>query len=231
MVDHDGSRTAESRTQFDGAEVEGRAEERANTSRVNDDRDRIARDLHDVVIQRLFAIGMRLDAVRKYDMHPVVHSRISGTIDDLDLVIRDIRSTIFDLQRGPGDDGLRSAAMTLTVEAATHLGCTPRITFTGPVDSLVPEPVAANLLAVLQEALSNAVRHSLASAVEVSIEARADEVVLTVRDDGVGPADSPTGGDGLRNMTARAASLGGTCTVRPRRPLGTEVRWAVPLGD
>ncbi len=206
------------------------AEVRLQALRVTNDRDRIARDLHDVVIQRLFAIGMRLDAVQRYTDQPAVQARIGETIDDLDGVIRDIRSTIFDLQHVPtGRGAVRSQVMALATEAAERMGTAPRVRFDGPVDAVVHGAIASNLVAVLQEALSNTVRHAYASKVEVEVIASSAEVALTVTDDGVGPKEEPSGGNGLRNMVSRAEALGGTCTVLPHAPLGTRVRWVVPL--
>jgi signal transduction histidine kinase len=207
------------------------AENRARAVRMSNERDRIARDLHDVVIQRLFALGMRLDSVLRHaPADGVVQQRISETVEELDNVIRDIRSTIFDLQRPVGaQDGLRSQVMALCAAAGDQVGCTPRVGFDGAVDTLVDGPVAQQLLAVLQEALSNVVRHAYASMIDVVLATVGGRVVLTVRDDGVGPNDQASAGNGLRNMASRAELLGGQCVVASNEPIGTMVRWWAPL--
>ncbi|HZC71678.1 MAG TPA: ATP-binding protein [Jatrophihabitans sp.] len=206
-----------------------RAEERLRALELSDDRARIARDLHDLVIQQLYAVGLRLHAAAPEDASPDVRQRITETIDDLDLIIGQLRATIFDLNRSAATDGLRARVVALTADAAQRLGCTPRTTITGAVDTLVDGKIAAELLAVLREALSNVVRHSRAGAVGVTLEASTDEVVLTVSDDGVGPPEGLSAGEGLRNMAARAGSLGGTWTITAAEPAGTEIRWVVPL--
>jgi signal transduction histidine kinase len=206
-----------------------RAEERLRALELSDDRARIARDLHDLVIQQLYATGLRLQALPPEDTAPHVRQRIMETVDDLDVIIGQLRSTIFDLNRSAASDGLRARVVALTSDAAERLGCTPRTTISGAVDTLVDGRIAAQLLAVLREALSNVVRHSGASTVDVTVEANGDEVALTVRDDGFGPPHGPSAGEGLRNMAARAESLGGKWTIAAADPAGTEVRWVVPL--
>jgi signal transduction histidine kinase len=205
-----------------------KAEQRLNRLRLSDDRDRIARDLHDVVIQRLFAIGMRLDAAAKYAVHPVVQERITETVHDLDDVIKDIRSTIFDLQHGTEQDTFRTRVRALATEAGERIGVKPRVTFEGAVDTLIDGQLAANALAVIQESLSNTVRHAYASSIEVDVTATREDIMITVTDDGVGPSDKPTTGHGLRNMASRAEALGGSFSIAPNEPLGTKIIWRVP---
>jgi signal transduction histidine kinase len=205
------------------------ADLRQQATRVLDDRDRIARDLHDLVIQQIYGLALSLAAVSGYDADPEVQTRISATIDGLDRVIVSLRSAIYELRRTADTEGLRAEASALTADAARQLGCTPRITFTGPADSAVPPEVAGHLLAALREALSNVVRHSGAVSVDVSIVTTADDVTLTVHDDGLGiPVPAPWG-QGLGNLAARAAELGGTFAVTPAAPHGTTLTWSAPL--
>ena len=195
---------------------------------VYEDRDRIGRDLHDLVIQRLFAIGLTLENAARMAVKPEVATRITTAVDDIDVTIREIRHTIFELGSGRGTlVDLRTELGGIVEEHAVVLGFRPTWHTEGPVDSAVPEAVRPHLLAVLREALSNAARHARASSVDVSL-AVGDEVVLTVTDDGVGIPDGVRP-SGLRNMADRAASAGGRSEVVPRPGGGTTVRWSVPV--
>jgi signal transduction histidine kinase len=210
------------------------------------DRERIARDLHDLVIQRVFGVGMRLSSILP-SVHGETGEKLRDVVDELDAVISDIRTTIFDLESPiAASRGLRSGVLSLANDATDRLGFQARVQFDGPVDTIVDRERGDQLLAVLREALSNIIRHAHAQSVDVCIAAGAD-LVLRVSDDGVGidagvdKTDRPTGpssrsglskrpGKGLRNMVARAEGLGGTCTVGSRPPRGTLVEWRVPLG-
>jgi len=195
---------------------------------VYEDRDRIGRDLHDLVIQRLFAIGLTLENAARMATKPEVATRITTAVDDIDVTIREIRHTIFELGSGRGKMvDLRTELGSILEEHAVVLGFRPTWHTEGPVDSAVPDEVRPHLLAVLREALSNAARHAKASSVDVSL-AVGDELVLTVTDDGVGiPEGVRT--SGLRNMAERAASAGGRCELVARPAGGTTVRWSVPV--
>jgi PAS domain S-box-containing protein len=196
--------------------------------RMASEHERIARELHDTVIQRLFALGMRLQAAERLAQEPV-GSRIRETVDSIDQVIREIRETIFDLNR-PDQDGphLRQLVRKVTSEAAEHLGFTPRVAFRGPVEAAVGEDVSGHVLAVLREALANVGRHANASGVDVVLTAQNGDVTLSVADDGVGISPSPTAGHGLENMRARAEELGGELKLARRSPSGTLLIWRVP---
>jgi signal transduction histidine kinase len=194
------------------------------------DRDRIARDLHDLVIQRLFATGMALEGALR-GMEPKARAdRVRRAVDDLDQTIKEIRTTIFALQTSDeqAPSSLRAAVLEACAAARPALGFEPEVTFRGAVDSLVPVTVAEHLLAVLREALSNAARHAGASAVSVSVSADPDRAALVVTDDGKG---LPTGGrrSGLANLEARAVELGGTFTAGAPPGGGAELSWSVPL--
>jgi signal transduction histidine kinase len=196
-----------------------------------EDRERIARDLHDTVIQRLFATGMSLQSTVRLvntDRGAAI-DRIEQAVDDLDLTIKEIRTAIFGLERaGVADQGLRSRILELVHDSVGALGFEPRVLFEGPIDTAVAQREADELMATLREALSNVARHAHASSVDVHVAVGA-EISLRVEDDGVGPSadESPTG-HGLANMAARAARLGGGFDVRPTDPSGTTLTWHVP---
>jgi signal transduction histidine kinase len=198
-----------------------------------EDRERIAADLHDTVIQRLFATGLGLQgSVRTID-NPAAARRVQEAVEELDETIRQIRSTIFALQ-SPRVAGrsLRQEILALATEASASLGFEPRVRFDGLIDNGVGDDVGIQLLAVLREALSNVVHHAGASRVTVAVAVTSTELVLTVTDDGVGagPAQRP-GGKGVANLRHRAETLGGTLELRAGADgTGTTVCWQVPHG-
>jgi len=206
------------------------SEEHLRALDMANERDRIARDLHDLVIQRVFGAGMRLNSL--YDSVPdEAADRLRDIVAELDSVISDIRTTIFDLQAHEVvAHGARAGVLQLTGDAADRLGFEPRVHFRGPVDTVIDHETGEQLLAVLRESLSNVIRHADATAVEVTLSADRRELVLTVSDDGVGPCTAPGSGSGLRNMESRAAALLGTFAVRGNDPRGTLVEWRVPVG-
>ncbi|WSV01361.1 GAF domain-containing protein [Streptomyces sp. NBC_01023] len=203
-----------------------------------EDRDRIARDLHDLAIQRLFATGMTLQSAVRFVDHPEARERLLRAVDDLDETIKIIRSTIFGL-RAPATErdrqGLRARAGTVVDQAVRALGFTPAVRMEGLIDTDVPAAVADQVVAVLGEALSNVARHAHADAAEVSLTVRGGRLALTVCDNGTGIApDSHR--SGLDNLARRAEGLGGELTVgtsdhggTPDHG-GTRLVWTVPLG-
>ena len=201
---------------------------------VFEDRDRIARDMHDLVVQRVFAAGMSLQTVlRSADLPQPQHDRIARAIEDLDETIREIRRTIFELH---DQETARPANRTQLLREVAHasvlLGFTPQITITGEVEAL-PGRVADHLLAALREALSNTSRHAQAAAAWVSVEVSEGEVVLTVTDDGIGLPEVITRESGLANLTARARELAGSCDAVTGPDGGTVLTWRVrtlPVG-
>ncbi|NUS18100.1 MAG: GAF domain-containing protein [Streptomyces sp.] len=200
---------------------------------VFDDRERIARDLHDLAIQRLFASGLTLQsALGRVADRPETAERIGRVVDDLDDTIKIIRSTIYALgRRDPRQDaGLRAGLLAEADRAAEALGFTPTLRMSGLLDTLVPAAVAEHVLAVLREALSNTARHAAARSVEVGVEVSGGRVRLRVADDGCGVDPAVTRRSGLANARARAEELGGTfgLTARPSGT-GTVLEWAVPL--
>jgi signal transduction histidine kinase len=192
-----------------------------------EDRERIARDLHDVVIQRLFATGLQLQTAALRAGKPEVADRISAAVDDLDNTIRDIRSAIFEL-RTPMSSELRTELRELVETAGGSLGFRPELRLTGPIDSAVPEEVRPDLLAVLREALSNVARHARAVSVRVDLHVLDGRLALTVRDDGVGAAGVVESG-GLANIRERASRHGGSFQLRAGDPAGTVLEWTVPI--
>ncbi|MER8041633.1 GAF domain-containing protein [Streptomyces sp. NPDC094032] len=196
------------------------------------DRDRIARDLHDLAIQRLFATGMTLQSATRMIGDQGAAERVSRAVDDLDATIQIIRSTILQLRTTAEDRGgpaLRRRMAETVQLAAQSLGFPPSLRITGAVDSAVPEELAEQVLAVTVEALSNSARHARAGRADVvlSVPEPADRIVLTITDDGVGlGAAAPTGG--LLNMRSRAEQYGGTLELQDPGG-GTRVVWTVPL--
>ncbi|MFI5806726.1 GAF domain-containing protein [Streptomyces sp. NPDC051561] len=212
------------------------AERRRDTDQITllQDRDRIARDLHDLAIQRLFAAGMTLQSTQRFMEHPEGSKRLTRTVDDLDDTIRIIRSTIFGLRTHGGggreSEGLRARVSAVTGAPAASLGFQPALRIEGLVETDVPGDMADHVVAVLGEALSNVVRHSGAQAVDVRLQCAGGDLTLTVTDDGCGVPDD-VARSGLRNIEERAVTLGGTLALG-ERPAGggTRLVWRVPVG-
>ncbi len=209
------------------------AEHRRDAERfaVLDDRDRIARDLHDLVIQRLYATGMSLEGVTARAGDTEIGRRVSSAVDALDDTIKEIRSAIFSLHARPDPDraGLRAQILAVADEAAKGLDFAPGLRMAGRLDEVVPAETGEHLLSALREALSNAARHAAATMVDVTVEAGSD-LVLTVRDNGCGIKDT-TRRSGLGNLAERAELLGGTLAIAAPDVGGTELIWRVPLGQ
>lgn len=195
-----------------------------------DDRERIARDLHDVVVQRLFASAMSLTAAARLIDRPDVAARVERTVDDLDATIRQIRSTIFALQSTKEDAAgtLRGRLVTTVQSAAEQLGFAPGLQLVGELDNAVPDELGEQLAPVLRESLSNVVKHARARQVTAVVELTGGWLRVSVADDGVGlPAQRRN--SGLANLAERAERLGGRFTAGPGVTGGTTVRWEVPL--
>ncbi|MEV6246772.1 GAF domain-containing protein [Streptomyces sp. NPDC051742] len=198
-----------------------------------EDRDRIARDLHDLAIQRLFATGMTLQSARRFVEHPEAVDRLARAIDDLDATIKIIRSTIFGLRdHDPFGTApkLRSRIVKVVESAASTLGYAPALRMEGLLDTDVPSEVADEVIAVIGEALTNVARHARARGAEVAVLADDGVLTVTVSDNGVGiPEGRPR--SGLRNLSERAHRLGGSLSAfaraEPRN--GTVLEWRVPL--
>ncbi|SDM42716.1 sensor histidine kinase [Allokutzneria albata] len=193
------------------------------------DRDRIARDMHDHVIQRLYSSGMSLQGTLRLVSQPEARARIQKVVHQLDETVRDIRTSIFDLHTAGEEkaDSLRRRLLDTAAEAAEGSGLTPSVRMAGAVDTLVPPEIAEHAEAVVREGVSNAVRHARASAITVTAEATEDFVIEVV-DDGVGVPDG-VARSGLANLEQRARTCGGTATIAVQPGGGTRLTWRVPL--
>ncbi|HRK47893.1 MAG TPA: GAF domain-containing protein, partial [Nocardioides sp.] len=191
-----------------------------------EDRDRIGRDLHDLVIQRLFAVGLGLQSTARLVGDPALAARLDSAVDDLDGTIKDIRRTIFALGSMDRSADLQTEIERIVDKAGATMKVRPALRIEGPVRSAVGVHLAPDLLAVLGEALSNASRHAQASSVEVVISA-GDQIAVRVSDDGKGMEEVVLE-SGLGNMRERAHKHGGTFEVRSASGAGTTVVWSVP---
>jgi signal transduction histidine kinase len=187
-----------------------------------EDRDRIARDMHDHVIQRLFATGLSLQAAARMAESSSVRRRLDEAVDDLDAAIKDIRHTIFELHRPTPFRELREEIVELVRVCAKTLGFAPSLTIDGSLDGLAAD-FEADLIAVVREGLANVARHAQASSASVRVTS-ADTVQVEVADDGVGVAPTAVH-SGLANLRKRAESHGGSLTLRARTPRGTALVW------
>ncbi|OAA28169.1 histidine kinase [Frankia sp. EI5c] len=197
---------------------------------VLEDRDRIARDLHDHVMQRLYAVALGLQGMAAAEERPQPAGRLSTYVDDLDATIREIRSTVFELRgrRSTGGPGARARLVEIVEEIGEALGFSPRLRVDGPLDSVVEGVVVDHLLAVVRESLSNVVRHARASRVELVVSVSQGWLRAEVTDDGVGLGGTGRR-SGLHNLRSRAEELGGTFDVAAGPTGGTCLRWSVPL--
>jgi signal transduction histidine kinase len=199
-----------------------------------EDRERIAQDLHDTVIQRLFATGLLLQGASRLSQRPEVKERIDQAVDDLDLTVKHIRTAIFGLEhtRARGE-GVRRRLLALVAEAAGSLGFEPRVLFDGPVDAAVGEDLAADVVATIREALANVAKHAGAERADVEVVSGAGQLVVRVADDGCGPERlgeaEPGTGHGLVNLRRRAERWGGTCELALGPSGGSILTWTVPL--
>jgi signal transduction histidine kinase len=194
---------------------------------VLEDRDRIARDLHDLVIQRLFAVGLSVQGAARAAVKPQVAQRLERVVDDLDETIKDVRRTIYQLHATPGVGGLRSELDEVIEHAEDALGFAPSLRTEGPL-SAVPDEVGADLVAVLRESLTNAAKHAVATTVRVEVRV-GSALEASVTDNGNGMPSNLSRRSGLANLQARAEAHGGSLTVSPVPTGGTEVVWWVPL--
>jgi signal transduction histidine kinase len=194
-----------------------------------DDRERIAADLHDHVIQRLFAAGLSLQSVAAQLGSGRAAERIGSTIHDLDETISQIRTSIFQLNQPPGmrAPGVRGRLLDVVAEVAPALGFEPAVRFAGLLEHTLPDDVVEDLAAVVREALTNVARHARARTAEIDVTSEPHRLTLDVRDNGVGMG-STTRSSGLTNMRRRAERHGGTMQVSPLSPSGTWLCWSVP---
>ncbi|HWI42392.1 MAG TPA: GAF domain-containing protein [Nocardioides sp.] len=204
--------------------VEAREDQRRLA--VFEDRDRIGRDLHDLVIQRLFAIGLGLQGTARQVERPEIAERLEQAVDDVDATIKDIRRAIFGLGSLDTAGDIQAEATRLVERAAATLKFRPTLRFEGPVRTLVSADLAPDVLAVLAECLSNASRHAAATAIDVALAA-GETIDLTVRDDGRGMSGDHRE-SGLANLRVRAQQRGGSLRVDSTPGAGTTIVWSVP---
>jgi signal transduction histidine kinase len=206
--------------------VAARSQQDRSTLALLEDRDRIARDMHDHVIQRLFATGLSLQAAARMTEQATVRSRLDEAVDDLDAAIKDIRRTIFELHRARPTRELRDEIADLVRMSTKTLGFAPDLSIDGSLEGLTAD-LASDLVAVLREGLANVARHAQASSASVRVSSDG-AVKVEVADDGVGLATTAVQ-SGLANLRQRAESHGGSLTLRPRRPRGTALVWEAML--
>ena len=195
-----------------------------------EDRERIARDLHDTVVQRIYSAALSLDAIRIRLHDTDLAQRLDTVVADLDQTIRQVRTTIFGLEPPPTSRrGLRAEVLDVCAQASRSLGFEPEVRFSGPVDT-EGGAVDDEVLAVLREALSNVARHAHAASVAVEVSVHEGRLTLEVIDDGVGiSGQGRAAGSGLANIAARADRLDGHSRVESAPPGGTRLWWSVPL--
>ena len=198
-----------------------------------EDRGRIARDLHDHVIQRLFGAGLSLQGVASSVTDSAIRAKIDEQIETLDAAIVEIRTAIFTMtaQASARPLSLRHRVIDVLGEMAELFNESPQLSFGGPVDLLVPADVSDDVLAVVREALTNVARHANCTRAWVSIVADATKVTVVVEDDGVGLDPQEQRRSGLDNLDTRAVGHGGACTLTDRVPSGTTLTWSVPVSQ
>ncbi|MEP7018906.1 MAG: GAF domain-containing protein [Actinomycetota bacterium] len=203
--------------------VAGRSQRDRSRLAMLEDRERIARDMHDLVIQRLFATGLSLQAAGRQTQAPTVATRLNEAVDELDAAIKDIRRTIFELHRERPTRELRAEIVDLVRGYTESLGFTPLLVMDGPLDELAGD-LEADVVAVIREGLANVARHAGAASVTVRVTSDDDAIQIEVADDGVGvPSDVVE--SGLDNLRQRAESHSGSLTLRPHTPHGTTLLW------
>lgn len=206
-----------------------RAQQALRSQLVAADRERIARDLHDHVIQHLFAAGMTVQSTALRIADSQVRATLERTVDELDETIRQLRTAVFELHHPVARErSARDAVLAVVREVARPLGFEPQLYLHGPLDTALPEHYVEHMIAALREMLSNVARHARARSASVEI-AVGDELVVDVTDDGVGVPDAVSAGDGLTNLRGRATQLHGQFTMQPRPDGGTLASWRVPL--
>lgn len=198
---------------------------------ITEERDRIARDLHDNVIQGLFATGLSLQGAARLAERPDVSERIESAVDELDRTIRRIRTTIFEL--GPaaplGGRSVRREILEVIAESSRALGWDPEVRLDGPVDTVSDARTTEHVVAVVRELLANVARHAQATSACVDVTADGSHLVIEVSDNGRGAGDVGAGGRGIANLRARASALGGRFELLPGEHRGSIARWSVPL--
>lgn len=195
-----------------------------------DERERIGRDLHDVVLQRLYGTGLTVQAIGT-GADEATRERLDGVIDEIDRIISEVRTIVFTLGNTGRRGALGQELADVVAQASRVLGFTPALRLEGPVESALSDEMRAEMIASMREALGNVARHASAGVVDVTIAVVHEMVTMVVADDGVGPpvdVGGPASGNGLVNMSARAEVLGGDCVLQHRAGGGAELIWSVP---
>jgi len=198
---------------------------------VYEDRDRVARDLHDTVIQRIFSVTLSLQSMAGAAAAGGMGDRLTAAVSDLDATIRQVRSTIYELGSARLDQGVRHNVLSLVRDLNPVLGFEARVSFDGPVDSAIPDELIEHLLATVREAVTNIGRHAQATEASVVVRVRNGLCELQVTDNGIGLQQTKTtgGGLGLVNLRRRAEKLHGHFLVENRSEGGTSLIWQVPI--
>lgn len=206
---------------------EARLREQLHDMTLSEERARLARDLHDTVIQRLFAVGLSLQSLDALGLAPAARERVRSSIDDLDATIREIRTTIFEISRNPSrkETGLRASLLALADEVTSRLGLRVSVEFAGPIDAAIGPECAEHLHSAARELLTNVVRHANATRATFQVTVADGVATVVVADDGIGPGSWSSTGRGLVNLKERAHAVGGTCVVEARPEGGTLVTW------
>jgi len=197
---------------------------------LSSERERIARDLHDTVLQRLFGLGLEIQAIAMKEPGET-GSRLEVAVDEIDTIIKEIRTSVFTLGAARREGSLGQELGDIIAQSARVLGFSPRLNIQGPLENLISPRVRPDLTAVLREALANVARHSRATMVSVDIVVQDYAAVIRVVDNGQGlPVDADSGaGNGLRNLRTRAEAQGGTFRVDAPADGGTRIEWSIPL--
>jgi two-component system, NarL family, sensor histidine kinase DevS len=194
-----------------------------------DERERIGRDLHDVVLQHLYGIGLTVQAVAVAAAEDTGR-RLDGIVDEIDRVIAEVRTIVFTLGTANRVGTLGQELADVMAQATRVLGFTPSLRLDGPVESVLGDEIRGELVTSMREALSNVARHAHATQASVVLSLTDGHVTMTVADNGVGPPPGAgSGGHGLPSLRARAAGLGGSCTLERAEPNGAVLRWTVPF--
>lgn len=194
-----------------------------------EERERIGRDLHDVVLQRLYGMGLTVQAISN-SADGDVTDRLERVVDDIDRIISEVRTIVFALGHSVHHGALGNDLADVVAQASRMLGFRPSIRLDGPVESVLSNEIQTEMVSSMREALSNVARHASASRVDVTLAVRADRVVLTVVDDGVGPPDDPSrlaAGNGLVNLRSRAEAFGGGAELSAGAECGAVLTWSV----
>jgi signal transduction histidine kinase len=215
-----------------GVAVENaRLHQRAEEAAIYEDRNRLARDLHDTVIQRLFAVGLSLQSMASAAEQTGLADRLAAAISDIDDTIRQVRTSIFEL--GSPGAGVRASILALVRDLTPVTGFAVQVFFDGPIDSAVPDHVAEDLLATVREAVTNIGRHAQATEASVALSVRDGLCCLRVIDNGHGIAVTGKGGGGLglTNLRRRAEKLDGHFVIETAEAGGTSLTWQVPVSS